>query len=209
MNKKRKDIINNTNEKIKKYTTHLFDEDRKVRIDMTIHDFSSFLSPYSSRDDYVISQEAANFLESRLENLFRFQEARLYITAPSRTEEEKERYEKAIRAYFAHQALVLKHKLFVNFWTGIGLIILSAIVFVLMVWLNISKKSEILSEMIDVVATVFMWEAVQDLYFNRKELRNEEKSTKMGLNMDIVWCIENNIENNIDKELIKDNKEND
>ena len=196
MKKKNKDIIKETNDKILEYATHIFDDDRKVRIDMRIHDFSTFLSPYSSRNDYVISQDAANFLESRLENLFKLQEARLYITSPSLNDDDKECYEKAIRAYFAHQVIVLKHKLFVNFWTGIGLIILSAIVFVLMVLFNIGKKNEIASEMIDVVATVFMWEAVQNLYFNRKELRNQEKSAKMGLNMEIVWIEENSLEDN-------------
>ena len=85
-----------------------YDADGRAVINMTVKDYSDFLSPYSERSTAVISSGVAEFIENSTYATPPAEPLTLRIYSDSITDGEKEEYRAAIREYYAQKYTVTK-----------------------------------------------------------------------------------------------------
>ncbi len=141
------------------------DADGRRVINMTVNDDSSFLSAYSERATTVISSEVADFIENATIATPPSAPLTLRIHSDTITAEEKAEYTAAIREYYAQKYAVTRKTYRFNV---IALLTL-AIAGIITLLLAFKVKSHIWSEVIDIVAWVLIWEAVDIGVFRNRE----------------------------------------
>ena len=161
-------------------------QDTACVINMTVLNDSEFLSPYSPTETPIISGEVAEFLENGAAKRMPKQKVSLNIHSDCIDDGEKTVYDKAIRNYFnlklegANQDL--KRNLIVSvIFTVIGVVGLAA-----MLLFEHFFNNAIWVEVVDIFAWVFVWEAVDQFFIERRKLiRNRSKYqafTEMQIN---------------------------
>ncbi|MBQ9121000.1 MAG: hypothetical protein IJY12_01400, partial [Clostridia bacterium] len=145
--------------------------DGNTIVNMTVKDDSNFLSVFSSGQAPVISTEVADFIENNTHTIRSNEELTLRIYGNCIDEQEKVTYGSAIKEYYAEKYLAnekeLKRNSFIVLilmWDGI--LVLAAAIF-----LEYRRDSIIWSEVIDIMAWVFLWEAVDIAVFENRSLR--------------------------------------
>ena len=141
------------------------DADGRRVINMTVNDDSSFLSAYSERETTVISSEVADFIENATIATPPSAPLTLRIHSDTITADEKAEYTAAIREYYAQKYAVTRKTYRFNV---IALITL-AIAGIITLLLAFRVESHIWSEVIDIVAWVLIWEAVDIGVFRNRE----------------------------------------
>lgn len=169
LNKKYYQLIKETNEQIKtrKYQR---DEEGRVIINMVVEDDSGFLSPFSETISPSIATDVADFLENETKTLLPKELLTLRIKSNCIDENEQKLYEKAIKehytkVYIANEKDIKRNKIITLILFIIGVIVLS---------LAITFKNVIWSEVIDIAAWVFLWEAV-DIYFFKNRFQKMQR----------------------------------
>lgn len=144
------------------------DEEGRAVIEMNVRDDSSFLSDYSMADTPVISSEVAGFLEDRTAYLLPEEPLSLRVYSGSITDEEKVIYRKAIACYYAdryasNQREYKKNLLSALFMALAGIAFLAA-----MIVCEHLLDNVIWTEVLDIVAWVFLWEATYMLMIENR-----------------------------------------
>ena len=145
------------------------------RINMTVLHDDGFLSPYSPTDTPIISSDVADFLENGANTYLPKQKIKLNIHGDCIDDDEKTVYDKAIRNYFdlklQGMAISLRRNLIVSvIFTVIGIVGLAA-----MLLLDHFFNSAIWVEVVDIFAWVFVWEAVDQFFIERRKLNIEKR----------------------------------
>jgi hypothetical protein len=140
-------------------------------IDMTVKNDDDFLSVFSSGEAPVISSAVADFLENSVENMYPTQKVELHIHSDCIDSLEEEVYRKAIHKYYDEKYEYNRKRLWYNkmltlILGGIGVIILA-----IAVYLGYHFNNPVWAEVIDIVAWVFVWEAVDIGVFQNHSLR--------------------------------------
>lgn len=144
-------------------------------INMTVLNDSEFLSPYSATDAPVISSDVAEFLENGAAKHLPKRQIELNVLSDCIDDNEKPVYDSAIRNYFRLKAdgsdTELKRNLIVSVvFTVIGVIALAA-----MLLLDHFFASAIWTEVVDIFAWVFVWEAVDQFFIERRRLLRDRR----------------------------------
>ena len=166
-----------------------YDDDGRAVINMTVKDYSDFLSPYSERSTAVISSDVAEFIENSTYATPPSEPLTLRIYSDSITDGEKEEYRAAIREYYAQKYTVTKKAYRFNVIALISL----AIAGILTLLLAFRVDSHIWSEVIDIVAWVLIWEAVDIGVFKNRESNIQRKRYLAYTTMNIEFlALKNN-----------------
>ena len=87
-------------------------EDKKpALINLTVYDDSSFLSPYSSDNEEIISDEVAGFLENSAKQIKPTSFLKINIKSKTIAENEKPIYLRAIKNYYENESAEIKRNL--------------------------------------------------------------------------------------------------
>lgn len=148
-----------------------YNTDGRAIIDMSVKDDSEFLSPYSKHTTPVISSDVANFIEDAASTLPPKQQITLRIHSDCIDDNEKVIYKEAISEYYAQRYIASKNELRFN---SIAFILLT-LAGILTLILAFAVNSHIWSEIIDIAAWVFLWEAV-DIFFFKRRRSNIERN---------------------------------
>lgn len=145
------------------------------KINMTVMDDNDFLSPYSPVASPIVSGDVAEFLENGANKFLPKQQIELNVHSNCIDDEEKILYDKAIRNYFNLKLdgmkLALRRNLIVSvIFTIIGIVGLAA-----MVLIDHFFDKAIWTEVVDIFAWVFVWEAVDQFFIERRKLLLERK----------------------------------
>lgn len=141
------------------------DEQGRAIIDLRVIDDSYFLSPYSTATHNIIAEDVSDFIEHSIQGVPPEESIHFRIHSDVITPEEQVEYTKAIHSHYADKyrdSCFEKRHLHrtAAIMTFIAVIALSFIIGV-----EVSGfKSAVFSEIIDIFAWVFMWEAV-DIFF--------------------------------------------
>ena len=148
-----------------------YDRDGRAVINMNVKDDEGFLSPYSERATAVISPDVAEFIENSTYATPPTEPLTLRIYSDKISDEKKEEYTSAIREYYAQKYIVTKKTHRFNVTALISL----AITGILTLLLAFKVDSHIWSEVIDIVAWVLIWEAVDIGAFKNRESNIQRK----------------------------------
>lgn len=139
-------------------------------ISMHIKDDTDFLSVFSENETPVISGEVAEFIETRAKKFFPNKELTLKISSECIDDVEKILYKEAIKEYYTEKHREAKRELRVYNRIALILSLLGVAVLALSIFWEYRTGSRLWSEVIDIVAWVLLWEAVDIKFFKTREL---------------------------------------
>ena len=160
-----------------------YDADGRAVINMTVKDYSDFLSPYSERATAVISSDVAEFIENSTYATPPAEPLTLRIYSDEISDDKKEEYTSAIREYYAQKYTVTKKTYRFNVIALISL----AVAGILALLLAFRVESHIWSEVIDIVAWVLIWEAVDIGVFKNRESNIQRKRYLSYMTMKVEY----------------------
>lgn len=149
------------------------DEEDRIIVNMTVRDDSNFLSVFSESDTPVINDDVAEYLEYWTCTVPPHEPLTLRVHSCCIDAEEEVLYRRGIqeyytREYIANEQVLKKNRLLVFFLTVTGILVLF-----LMAMYDYHIGHAIWTEVIDIVAWVLLWEAVDvGVLENRSLLEN-------------------------------------
>lgn len=149
------------------------DEGNRLIVNMTVKDDSNFLSVFSVSDTPVISMDVAEFIENSTQLIPAGELLTLRIHSNCVDEREQIIYEKAIKEYYAEKYLANERELKKNNRLSLLLVLVGIMVLAVAIFLEYMANSVIWSEVIDIVAWVFLWEAVDIRAFCNRSLKSK------------------------------------
>ena len=138
---------------------------------MTVQDDSDFLSVYSEYDTPVISTEVAEFIENSTHSLRPSQPLTLQIHSDCIDDRERQDYRAAIREYYEGKYIASKKE----FRFSITAVLVLALAGIITLALAFQIDHHIWSEVVDIAAWVFLWEAVDIAVFRNRESNRMRK----------------------------------
>lgn len=163
------------------------DENGKSVLKMTVKDDDEFLSPYSGDGQSVISSEAADFIDNAAKPLDLNRKVHIIIRGATIDDEEKKVYRAAIKKYYGNQIFEADAKLKKNLVFSIVMALIGAAILSACVALHINEVGTVISELVDIVAWVFAWEAVDLFFLERPALRREQLKNCRLYEADITY----------------------
>jgi len=167
-----------------------YDAEGRAVINMTVKDYSDFLSPYSERATAVISSDVAEFIENSTYATPPSEPLTLRIYSDEISDGKKEEYTSAIREYYAQKYTVTKKTYRFNVIALISL----AVAGILTLLLAFRVDSHVWSEVIDIIAWVLIWEAVDIGVFKNRESNIQRKRYLSYMTMKVEYPTSRNEE---------------
>ncbi len=167
------------NKKANRMVNRVIDDEGLEVISMKVLNDDNFLSPYSTEYDEIISDEVATYLEHVITPIDLKHELHLVISSNCITEEEKEIYKKAIKNYYKDKVIDSARKIHINsiqsFWMLLTGIVIMIAYFILQFFFDTPFL-----EVMDIATWVFVWEAVDLFFIERKILKIQQlRDTKL------------------------------
>ena len=157
-------------------------------INMTVLDDSDFLSPYSEINTPVISGEVAEFLENGANVAHIKDNLELNVYSNCIDSAEMPRYEQAIRNYFSLKLNAEQRELKRNNLVSLIFAIVGVVGLAFMIICDqLLNMQAIWVECIDIFAWVFLWEAVDQFFIERRKLIFNRRRLKSLAEMPISF----------------------
>lgn len=162
-------------------------DDGSILINMNVKDDTDFLSVFSESKVPVISSEVAEFIENSTFSVSPKEKLTLRIYSDCIDDEEKVIYRKAIEEYYTERYIVNKRELKRNRIIILLLILAGAITLTGAFFIENRTGSLFWTEVVDIAAWVFLWEAVDIIFFKTRELRLNSRRYLSFLTMNIDY----------------------
>lgn len=164
----------------------LLDEKGCRYIPVSVREEGSILSPFSPKGNPTISGEFAEFLDSQYTEMKKSELLHIDIECDTIDNEEKSLYTEAIRTYYKAEEKRKKREVARNNIVAIIMLAIG-IVFLAVSVLFYVFSHEIIGEVIDIVAWVFVWESVDIFFIRRPQLLREKAKCKHFINAEITY----------------------
>lgn len=151
-----------------------YDNEGREVIRMQVRDDSNFLSMYSPKNEVVISSEVSDFLDNAIKSKRLNNDLHIIISSNVIDDNEKLEYQRGIKNYYRLRILDLDRRLKSNLVSAILMILVAIFIFVTYIILELHHSNYILLQLIDIAAWVFVWEAVDLFFLERKRLKYEQ-----------------------------------
>jgi hypothetical protein len=172
----------------------LLDENGKRYIPVSVRVEDSILSPFSPKGHPTISGEFAEFLDSQYTEMKRNEKLHIDIECDTIDDDERLLYEGAIRSYYKAQEKRKTNEIVRNNIIALIMLIIGALVLTLSVMFYVFSH-EIIGEIIDIVAWVFVWESVDLFFIHRSILLRERAKCKYFIEAEITYSFANEAKN--------------
>lgn len=148
------------------------DEEGRVVVELTVLHDDDFLSDFSAGNRPVISSEVAEFLNERVSAYPPQEPMNLKIYSKCIDSEEQTVYSAALKEYYVRHYIENKREMRRNAILSAIMAAVGILVLVVAISFHI-LEIPVVSEVIDIFAWVFLWEAVDMFFFQRSVLRRE------------------------------------
>jgi len=149
------------------------DNEGRSVLRMNVSDDDAFLSPYSADGQSVISSEVAEFIDNAAAPLNLKRPVKIIIRGATIDDEEKKTYRAAVKKYYGNKIFEADGRLKKNLVLSAIMALIGAAILSACVLLHVNNAGAVISELIDIVAWVFAWEAVDLFFLERPLLRRE------------------------------------
>lgn len=178
-------IINKTEEDLSTKDTK--NVDNQAVINMVVKDDENFLSVFSETETPVISNEVADFIETSAKAITPNKKLTLKIKSDCIDNQEKELYKKAIKEYYREKCVASSRELNKSNLIALFLTIAGIFVLALAFLLEQNMPISFWAELVDIVAWVFLWEAVDIFCFKTRMMRLQIKKYMSFTSMKIEY----------------------
>lgn len=152
-----------------------YDDEGRALIKLLVKNDDNFLSPYSTKEKGTLSGEVSDFIEHSLMEVHCKEKIHFQIHGDTIDDAEKNEYTAAIRSHYStcyKETVFEKKRLFV---ISMIMAFIAVITLSLMIFFEVRGiTNAVFVEVIDIIAWVFMWEAVDIFFFRRSELKLKE-----------------------------------
>ena len=147
---------------------HSVDSDGRVTVCIKVTEDDGFLSPYSTDQSIDIAPDVAEFIESSVENVDKDKRIRLVIYGNTITDEEKTAYTNAIHSHYESRYRREREQTIKHNRLALIMALVAVVALTVMILLDsFGVINAVTSEIIDIFAWVFMWEAVYIFFLQR------------------------------------------
>lgn len=167
--------------------TYTHDEDGRVIIPLMVGDDSEFLSEYTEGDVPTIASDVVDYLEEKTASLPPDQPLTLCVTSCCIDEEEQELYRRAVREHYLVEYIANQKELKRNTVIAASLLVAGILALVTALFIDAQTGSAFWTEMVDIVAWVFVWESVDSFVFVQHELRGIRLRCLSFMDMKITY----------------------
>lgn len=141
---------------------------------LKVESLNNVLSDFAPLDNPIIAEEFASILDNHYLSLNKNKKIKIYINGLTNEEldilsKAKKHYYKA-RIYNAYQDLKHNNNSAISFM-GIGIVILC--IMITLSSLDYISFDDVIKEVLDIIAWVFVWEGTQLLFMERHKLRQQ------------------------------------
>ena len=157
-----------------------FDDEGRSIIDITVYDDEYFLSPYTSNNNELISDEVATFLDHSVKVVSPKEPLHINIISNSINQNEEIVYKRAIKNYYLNQIVDINRKLRFNSIASAMFTLIGLLTFFILLLLDSTITSEIIYEIFSIFGWVFLWEAVDQFFIERNKL-NRQKNRDLNI----------------------------
>ncbi len=147
------------------------DTDGRVIINMSVKSDENFLSEFTSGDAPVISSDVADFIENATDEVLLGEPLTLSVSSRCIEKDEREIYKGAVKEYYVQKYIANERELKRNRIVVIALSILGILVLMANIIFDYTVGGRIWTEVIDIVAWVLIWEAVDIGFFGCRQMR--------------------------------------
>ena len=184
MKRSEKDILREAEQRALERRT---DAEGRAIIPMTVRDDSDFLSPFSEGSMPLISADVAEYLEEKTEELPRGKELVLQIRSGCIDPAEQEAYRLGVKEFYLIRYLSVRRELRRNLLLALILAAAGMLALLLAHLIDAHLGAPYWMEMTDIVAWVFVWEAVDTLVFGSHEFRTQKRRCLAFMDMKIEF----------------------
>lgn len=163
------------------------DVDGRIVVNMTVNDDNDFLSKFSISHTPIISEEVADFIEQSTNFLPATAPLTLRIYSHCIDDEEKVIYQKAIQEYYFQKYIVNETELKKDKIISWVLLVFGVLTLAIEIAFSYYNGNVIWSQVIDIVAWVLLWEAVDISIFEGRKLRLKRKHFLSYLSMKVEF----------------------
>ena len=149
-------------------------ENGNAIIDIAVNDLDDFYSPYSPKGYKLLNPEMIDYIDEYSKGIPAKQELTLRISAQNKSDDSKDRIEKTIRRTYAEKIASVNDDLRRNLMSSIIFMIVGLIFLVGVIITSTYEFSEAIYEVLDIIAWVFIWEAVDTFFMERHKKRVEK-----------------------------------
>lgn len=143
-----------------------FDEDGRCIIDVVVNDEDSILSSFSGNDP-TISNEFSEYIENKTTIKHIKNQLTINIICDTIDEKEEVLYREAIKNNYILKYLESRKEMIRDFIIAGAMLLVGILVLILAVILELNGKNNIILEIYDIIAWVFVWEATDIVFFKR------------------------------------------
>ena len=161
-------------------------EDRIV-INMNIDNDDDFLDKFSKYDYPIVNSDIHDYIDKYTATFKPNERYILRINSNCIDDSEKEIYSRAIKNYYTARYLNNNINLRRNRIISLILGIIGGLILGLVIFLEYNQKSEFWMRIFDIISWVFIWEAVDILFFKCNELKIEKLRTLNFIDMIIEY----------------------
>lgn len=158
-----------------------------AEINLTVRDDSQILSPYSEPGKPVISGELADYLENVASGYLPVQPLSINFYSNCIDDGEKPVYDKALRNYFSFKAAETRRDMMQKTFMALIFTLIGVIGLTVMFVLSAHGLGEVLTECLDIFAWVFLWEAVDQFFIERKGVARKCRRFENFVNANISF----------------------
>lgn len=151
------------------------DENGRITVPLIVKDDSDFLSVFSENEIPIISSDIADYIESKTNAIDPDEPLSLKVFSNCIDEEEQEAYRKGVKEYYLGEYITTQKELRRNTILAFVLLITGLIALYVMNLIDAYWGSSYWTEVVDIVAWVFVWESVDTFVFGTYELRTMRK----------------------------------
>lgn len=149
----------------------LIDEEGRTIISISVLKDDDFLSYYSINEQPIITTEVADCLENSVKHLKPKTKLHFIFKSNEIDENEEIAYEKAINNYYTSEFIELCNDMRSHLFLSLIMTFVGAFFFALSLIVEKNSDNQILFNIIDIIAWVFVWEAVDIFFLERAKLK--------------------------------------
>ncbi len=180
--------IKRLTKQVKQSSAPEYDENGLRVINVTVNNDDGFLSPFCNENKPTLSAETASFLEHDLKNVKPKERVKIVIKSRVIDGEEKKIYSQAVKNYYLTKAQDVRTELKRNAVLSLIMLFIGIVIFSAIIILTAINQNALVLNVLDVVAWVFIWEAVDLFAFKRAELNSEQLLNLKLLNTEITFA---------------------
>ncbi|MGN1222704.1 MAG: hypothetical protein ACI4T1_01055 [Christensenellales bacterium] len=152
----------------------IINENDEALIYVKAENKDDLVSKLSEGEDTIITSDFARFVNENTDNIKLEKHLNIKINNTKEfTREDKSMIKLAYRNYFEKKVSDINDRLYSNKVECIYLMILSVLALGLYALIKIVEKFSLFSEMILIIAWVFVWRTTENIFFERSKLRKE------------------------------------